>query len=332
MTSSRRDKPSREGISVPRIPSVAHPAPSTPERPPARTSPRSIPTRSRAPTVTTAHAGRRGRNGTARSAGRRSLLARRRARARRRGRDRGADARRDRTRLRPLDRRPAPPRRAARELRARRARLRRRHRRARDRDHRLASARAVLRVVDARVGEPHRDRPRRARARLLARRPARGPRARAEAPRRDRARGRVFVAVIPFAAKPFLDFTVEGLDTASAGAVVGELPRRPAALRAAGGAPRDGLAVRDPARGRVDRDSRGRRGQPLRAVDCGSLLGTFLPALVLIPAIGTQRTFLVVRRAGGLVVLPARHALPRRAGAPRGAPARPPGAIKGRTA
>ena len=31
----------------------------------------------------------------------------------------------------------------------------------------------------------------------------------------------VFVAVIPFAAKPFLDFTVEGLDTASAGAVVG---------------------------------------------------------------------------------------------------------------
>src|SRR5687768_18201089 len=29
------------------------------------------------------------------------------------------------------------------------------------------------------------------------------------------------VAVIPFAAKPFLDFTVDGLDTASAGAVVG---------------------------------------------------------------------------------------------------------------
>src|SRR6185436_19867939 len=31
----------------------------------------------------------------------------------------------------------------------------------------------------------------------------------------------IFVAVIPFAAKPFLDFTVEGLDTASAGAVIG---------------------------------------------------------------------------------------------------------------
>src|SRR6188508_3092655 len=31
----------------------------------------------------------------------------------------------------------------------------------------------------------------------------------------------VFVALIPFAAKPFLDLTVEGLDTASAGAVVG---------------------------------------------------------------------------------------------------------------
>ena len=31
----------------------------------------------------------------------------------------------------------------------------------------------------------------------------------------------VLIAVIPFAAKPFLDFTVEGLDTASAGAVIG---------------------------------------------------------------------------------------------------------------
>ena len=31
----------------------------------------------------------------------------------------------------------------------------------------------------------------------------------------------VFVAVIPFAAKPFLDLTVEGLDRASVGAVVG---------------------------------------------------------------------------------------------------------------
>ena len=30
-----------------------------------------------------------------------------------------------------------------------------------------------------------------------------------------------FIALIPFAAKPFLDFTVEGLDTASAGAVTG---------------------------------------------------------------------------------------------------------------
>src|SRR5262245_56685937 len=33
--------------------------------------------------------------------------------------------------------------------------------------------------------------------------------------------GAVFVALIPFVAKPFLDLTVEGLDEASGGAVVG---------------------------------------------------------------------------------------------------------------
>ena len=96
--------------------------------------------------------------------GGRSLLARARAR-RRRGRPRGgADARRDRARLRALDVPGARRRREARRPRARGARLRRRHRRARDRDHRLPPARAVLRLLDDRLGEPDRDRPRGARA------------------------------------------------------------------------------------------------------------------------------------------------------------------------
>ena len=66
------------------------------------------------------------------------------------------------------------------------ARLRRRHRLARDRDRGLADAGAVLRLVDDRLGEPDRNRPRRARARLLARRQARRPPARAAAARADR--------------------------------------------------------------------------------------------------------------------------------------------------
>ena len=104
----------------------------------------------------------------------------------------------------------------------------------------------------------------------------------------------VFVAVIPFAAKPFLDFTVEGLDTASAGAVVGSflavllLCAPPVVL----------LGMVSPFAIRLGVASIATAGAVagrLYALStAGSLLGTFLPALVLIPAIGTQRTFLVV--------------------------------------
>lgn len=104
----------------------------------------------------------------------------------------------------------------------------------------------------------------------------------------------VFVAVIPFVAKPFLDFTVEGLDTASAGAVVGSflavllLCAPPVVL----------LGMVSPFAIRLGVASIATAGAVagrLYALStAGSLLGTFLPALVLIPAIGTQRTFLVV--------------------------------------
>jgi spermidine synthase len=104
----------------------------------------------------------------------------------------------------------------------------------------------------------------------------------------------VFVAVIPFAAKPFLDFTVEGLDTASAGAVVGSflavllLCAPPVVLLGMVSPFAIRLAVASIATaGAV-------AGRLYALSTAGSLLGTFLPALVLIPAIGTQRTFLVV--------------------------------------
>ena len=102
------------------------------------------------------------------------------------------------------------------------------------------------------------------------------------------------VAVIPFAAKPFLDFTVEGLDTASAGAVIGSflavllLCAPPVVLLGMVSPFAIRLAVASIATaGAV-------AGRLYALSTAGSLLGTFLPALVLIPAIGTQRTFLVI--------------------------------------
>jgi spermidine synthase len=104
----------------------------------------------------------------------------------------------------------------------------------------------------------------------------------------------VLVAAIPFVAKPFLDLTVEGLDDASAGAVVGSFfgvlllcappvlllgMVSPFAIRLAVSTVETAGAV---------------AGRLYALSTAGSLLGTFLPALVLIPAIGTQRTFLVV--------------------------------------
>ncbi len=104
----------------------------------------------------------------------------------------------------------------------------------------------------------------------------------------------VFVAAIPFVAKPFLDLTVEGLDEASVGSVVGSflavllLCAPPVVLLGMVSPFAIRLAV-------TGIETAGAVAGRLYALStAGSLLGTFLPALVLIPAIGTQRTFLVV--------------------------------------
>jgi len=101
------------------------------------------------------------------------------------------------------------------------------------------------------------------------------------------------LAVVPFAAKPFFEVSADALDQISAGAFVGSLVGvlfliavplvmlgtcSPWAIR---------LAV-------PDVEHAGRTAGRLYAVSTfGSLLGTMLSALVLIPFIGTQRTFLV---------------------------------------
>jgi spermidine synthase len=114
------------------------------------------------------------------------------------------------------------------------------------------------------------------------------------------------IAVIPFVARPLLDLSVEGLDRVSAGAAIGSffgvlvlfVPPvvllgmvAPFAIR---------LAL-------TDVSSAGTVAGRLYAVSTvGSLLGTFLSALVLIPAIGTQRTLLASAAligVGGAVLL-----------------------------
>ncbi len=104
----------------------------------------------------------------------------------------------------------------------------------------------------------------------------------------------VCVAAIPFVAKPLLDLTVEGLDDASAGAVIGSfvavllLCAPPVVLLGMVSPFAIRLAV-------ASIETAGAVAGRLYALStAGSLLGTFLPALVLIPAFGTQRTFLVI--------------------------------------
>ena len=109
------------------------------------------------------------------------------------------------------------------------------------------------------------------------------------------------LAVVPFAAKPFFEVSADALDEISAGAFVGSLVGvlfliavplvmlgtcSPWAIR---------LAV-------PDVEHAGRTAGRLYAISTfGSLFGTMLSALVLIPFIGTQRTFLVFAIALALI-------------------------------
>jgi spermidine synthase len=102
----------------------------------------------------------------------------------------------------------------------------------------------------------------------------------------------VLVALTPFLARPFLDLTVEGLDQVSTGAAIGSffgvliLFAPPVVLL--------GMVAPFAIRLGLERvEAAGAVAGRLYAVSTlGSLLGTFLSALVAIPLIGTQRTLL----------------------------------------
>lgn len=111
----------------------------------------------------------------------------------------------------------------------------------------------------------------------------------------------VLIAAVPFAARPFLGFSVDAFDTVSVGGFAGSLfgvlvlVAVPVTLLGAAAPWAVRLAV-----GKVD--SSGEVVGRLYAISTvGSLTGTMLSALVLIPLLGTQRTFLVFALALALI-------------------------------
>jgi spermidine synthase len=103
----------------------------------------------------------------------------------------------------------------------------------------------------------------------------------------------VLIAAVPFAARPFLGFSVDAFDTVSVGGFAGSLfgvlvlVAAPVTLLGAAAPWAVRLAVGDPSRsGEVV-------GRLYAISTAGSLFGTMIAALLLIPLLGTQRTFLV---------------------------------------
>jgi spermidine synthase len=119
--------------------------------------------------------------------------------------------------------------------------------------------------------------------------------------------GAGLVALVPFIAQPFLELSVRGFDRIEVGAAVGSL----VGVLALVAVPVLVLGAVAPwaIRLRVDSvEDSGRTAGRLYALSTlGSLLGTFAAALLLIPLLGTQRTFIVFAL---LLALSAVSALP----------------------
>src|SRR5918995_1659275 len=139
----------------------------------------------------------------------------------------------------------------------------------------------------------------------------------------------VLVAITPFVARPFLDAAVGNLDEASAGAVIGSffavlLLFAPAVVLLGMVSP---FAIRLAITDVASAGAVAGRFYALSTV--GSLFGTFVPALIAIPLLGTQRTLLLT---AALLALSASFLLGRKllvlAGAIAALAVLPPGAIK----
>ena len=116
----------------------------------------------------------------------------------------------------------------------------------------------------------------------------------------------VYVAAVTFLSRPLLDITVAGLDETSAGAVVGSflavlLLFAPAVVLLGAVSPfAIRLAIDDV------HTAGATAGRFYALSTAGSLLGTFVPALITIPLVGTQRTLLgtaAVLAASGSILL-----------------------------
>jgi spermidine synthase len=101
-----------------------------------------------------------------------------------------------------------------------------------------------------------------------------------------------YVAVLPFVTRPILDVAARGLEELSAGAVIGSF----FATLVLFAPPVFVLGMVSPFAIRLALDTVGSAGEVagrLYALStAGSLLGTFLPALLTIPLVGTQRTLI----------------------------------------
>ena len=124
--------------------------------------------------------------------------------------------------------------------------------------------------------------------------------------------GAALVALVPFVARPLLELSVRGIETVSVGAVVGSF----AASLALFAPPVVLLGMVTPFAirlGVTDVAGAGTfAGRVFALSTVGSLIGTFVPALVTIPLIGTQRTLLgaaAIIAAGAVPVLGRRWAL-----------------------
>jgi spermidine synthase len=111
----------------------------------------------------------------------------------------------------------------------------------------------------------------------------------------------VLIAAVPFAARPFLGFSVDAFDTVSVGGFAGSL----FGVLVLVAVPVTLLGAAAPWAVRLAVGEVGHAGEAvgrLYAISTfGSLLGTMLSALLLIPLVGTQRTFLLFALALALV-------------------------------
>ena len=141
---------------------------------------------------------------------------------------------------------------------------------------------------------------------LLARRPAGGPPPATCAASACCAahRGRAARGWCPFAADPLLDVAVDALDEISAGAFLGSLVARAGAGGGAGAAARARCRPGRSAWRCQSVEEAGTVAGRLYALStAGSLVGTLLSALLLIPLVGTRRTFLIFALAIAVVAV-----------------------------